>query len=163
MISPRHGIAVGPEDLARDLGIEARAESRGADQVDEHHGQLTALGVSRAEAAGSEGRHGGDAGLEGRDRLEQALAVAEIEAELLQVGIGKIAQDVSANPICGERRRVDLETKVGKPLLEVAHPSPRRCPALRHARRPTMRSQCDVRGYGSKSSGPPPCWCVVRG
>ena len=38
-----HSIPVSPKDLARDLGIEARAQSRGADQVDEHHGQVAAL------------------------------------------------------------------------------------------------------------------------
>ena len=43
----RDALLVGGNDLAQILGIHARRECRRADQVDEHHGDLTALGGVR--------------------------------------------------------------------------------------------------------------------
>ena len=45
------------------------------------------------------------------DRLEQALAIAQIDAELLEVAIGQIRQDVGVDRVVAKRGLVLAESE----------------------------------------------------
>ena len=113
----RHGVLVGPDDLAHLLGSSRRRQRGRADQVDEHHGQLAALGVAPT-AVSWPGRGTSVRGVgevfrhEGGDRPQQFLARAERQPELLEVGLAQIGQDVAGHLGVAERRLVPLQPQL---------------------------------------------------
>ena len=114
----------------RSSGIEPRRQLGRAHQIEEHHGQLTALGFARNRR-----RRGWLSclcpvlrrpGVQRRYRLEQPLAVAEVEPELLQIGIGEFAQDVAGDAVLCERLRMVSEPLFSEPARDVDHSVPPR-------------------------------------
>ena len=92
VISRGDGGLVGLDDLAQLLRVEPRRQRGRADQIDEHHGELPALGSrprGRLERGLAQARHG----------AQQALAVAERHAERGQVGVGQVAHHVEADVV----------------------------------------------------------------
>jgi hypothetical protein len=124
----RDATMVGADHLAQVLGIERGRQRGRADQIDEHHRQLTALGFAR------NGRRRGllsrlcpvqrRPGVQRRDRLEQPLTVAEVEPKLLQIGISQIAQDVARNAVLGERLGMMAKPLFSEPARDVEHFAP---------------------------------------
>ena len=116
---------VGADHVAQVLGVEPRGERGRADEVAEHDRELTPLGLSGR--CGPRGRRVGGfpAGLASRgDSLQQALAIAERDAELLEIGIGEIGEHVGADRMGSEGLGVAAESQVGEPLPDVSHASP---------------------------------------
>ena len=98
---------IGANHPAHVFGIEFGRQRGRTHEVAEQHCQLPALGFARnrrhrSSLSGVGPAIGGPGG-QGRYRLEQPLAVAEVEPKLLQIGIGQIAQDVARDAVLGER------------------------------------------------------------
>ena len=66
----------------------------------------------------------GRSGRQGRYRFEQALAVAEVEPKLLQIGIGEFAQYIASNAVLCERLRMVSEPLFSEPARDVDHSVP---------------------------------------
>jgi hypothetical protein len=109
-----------------------------ADEVDEHHRDVPAF--SLVDRRQQRRRPLGDFGhrhlfqverpdIYGRDRFQQALAVAQREAEFLQVLLAEIRQNIPIDPTGGEGHAVRAKAELRQPLPKIA----RRLRA-RHAR-----------------------------
>jgi transposase len=66
--------------------------------------------------------------VQGAGRLEQPPAVAERGAELPQVGVGQLGQDVQADVVGAEGVRVPLQARAAQPALDVHAPPPWHAP-----------------------------------
>ena len=109
------------------LGVEPRRQLRRADQIAEQHRQLTALGFARDRRRGLLSRlcpAPRRRRVQRRYRLEQPLAVAEVEPKLLQIGIGEFAQDIAGDAILRERLRMVSEPLFSEPARDVEHFAP---------------------------------------
>jgi hypothetical protein len=102
-----------PDQLAQVLGIEPCRERRRADQIAEHHRQLPPLGGrGRRRQAGRRigvPRGRGLAVCEIRDRTKQQAPMAEGEAELLEVFVGQLGQDLGRDITVAKRLFVALQ------------------------------------------------------
>ena len=119
---PGATILIRADHPAHVLGIEPRRERGRADQIDEHHGQLPPLGAGgwrRWNCLIGIGVCWGPGRLKFLDRLQQQPAVAEGEAEFLQVGIRELRQDAGHDVIVAERVRVALEAQLPQPIPDV--------------------------------------------
>ena len=100
----------------------SRADKRGrADQVAEHHRQLPPLGLRRGHRRGDgrAGRRRPRPVREAGDRLEQLLARAERQAELLEVGFGQLGQHLPVDLVVAERLLVALQPQTAQPSGDV--------------------------------------------
>jgi hypothetical protein len=80
---------VGADDPAQILGIEPCRQGRRADEIAEHHRHLPPLGgVGRLRTGRCGGRRERLGGGQTRDGSEEALAVPERHAELLEIDVG---------------------------------------------------------------------------
>jgi hypothetical protein len=118
-LRPRHCVLVRLHDLAHVLGVEPRRQLSRTDQIAEHHRQLPPFSMG-SQGSGS-GALAGPASCV--NRLEQALAVAEVEPELFQIGVGEFGQDVAGNTILCEHLRMVSEPLFSEPARDVDHPS----------------------------------------
>ena len=87
-------VTVSPQQLAHILRIEPRRKFRRADEIDEHHRELSAL-CRHGSGAGDRLRRGSRSGrcAEGRDRVDQLPAVAKGgDTDFLEVIAGQAAQ-----------------------------------------------------------------------
>jgi hypothetical protein len=118
-------VAVGAQHRAV-LRIELARQLGRADEVAEQHRQLASLGLARNRRSWLSGLGAGIGrpGGQGRYRFEQALAVAQVEPKLLQIGIGQIAQDVARNPVLGERLGMMAKPLFSEPARDVEHFAP---------------------------------------
>ena len=116
------GVLVGADDLAHLLGVEPRGERGRADQVDEHHRELAALGLERRRGSrigrrcgaglGRGGRRRLGRGAQGGDRLEHPAPVADDgDADVLEVVGGQLRQDLAVDVVVAERLGVMLQTE----------------------------------------------------
>ena len=86
------GAVIRGDDLAQILGIETRRESGRADQIAEHHRKLPTLCAVTDRRSLTDRRsplqrrRGGKR----RNRLQQSLAVAEHDSQLLKIGFGQL-------------------------------------------------------------------------
>ncbi len=121
---------IGADYLAQILGIVAGRQRRRADQIAEHHGELTPLGI-----AGSGGRHGrglGDAlrhaAAKGGDRGQQFATMTDRrDAEADQIVGGQLRQNLGVDIVGGEGQRILLETERVQPVSHIdghCRPSP---------------------------------------
>ena len=118
----RHRVLEGAQQAAHLLGVEPAAQRRRADEVDEHHRELAPLGTRRDRGRLGRLRRGGQVA----DRLQDRLARPERQAELAQVGVGQLGQDVGRELGVAERLRVALQPEPAQPGRDV-HVGPTRC------------------------------------
>jgi hypothetical protein len=115
-------VEIGVDEVAPVLGVELRRESRRTDQIAEHHRDRPTFGVGTER---SRGRRRGGGGLLGRcvtqsrDRFDEALAVPERNAELLEIGFGQLRQDFRVDLVLAEGRFVLAEADPLQPLADV--------------------------------------------
>ncbi len=141
--------AIGRQQLVQILGVEARRQRRGIDQVAKHHGDLPALGYGRASAGGLL-RHGGRCGCCGLrhfprrrrlaaeccDRLEHAAAVADgLDADLLQILGREERQRLEINVVGEKRLAISREAEPLEPLVDAVRHRPRPPTSWRDRRR----------------------------
>ncbi len=112
-------VLIGPVDLAKVLGVEPLGELRGTYQVAEHHGQLTPLGA-RGFRGGRPPGVGPGGGRKRRraerlDRPQQLLAGPEGDADLLQIRVAELSQDVLVDALLGKYAGVLLEADLPQP------------------------------------------------
>jgi hypothetical protein len=124
----RHRIVIRADQRAHVLGIEPSRQLGRADQIDEHHRQLPAFGFARNRPRRGWRSHLcpllATPGIQRRYRLEQPLAVAEVEPKLLQIDVRQIAQDVPGDAVLCEQLRVMSELLLGEPARDVEHFGP---------------------------------------
>ena len=117
---------VGADDLAQILGIEARRQRRRTDQIAEHHRQLAPLGgVLRLHAGRCGGRRQCLGGGQSGDGSEKPLAVPERHAELLEIDLGQLRQDIGVDFTRAKERLVLSETKTSQPIPDIHGRTPR--------------------------------------
>ena len=107
--------------LAHVLGIEPRGKRGRADKIAEHHRELAALGGVRRRAR-IDGRRwtrpGG--GAQTGNRPEKPFPMPEGEhAELLEIGVAQVNQNVAVNSVLAERRFILAEPKAPQPIPHV--------------------------------------------
>ena len=97
----RAAAMIGADDPAHVLGIEPRRQRGRADEVAEHHGELAALGGVRRCWRGSGGCRLRRSFRRAQtcDRLEQALAVPEGHADLFEVAVRQLAQNLGVDVV----------------------------------------------------------------
>ena len=125
----RRFVEIGADQIAPVLGVEPRRETGRADEIAEHHRDRPPLGVGarrlaetgRARLGGrrrrgvwGEGRPG-----EAGDGAHQPLAMPERHADLLEVGLGQVDEDVGVDLVLAEQRFVLSEADAVQPLGDV--------------------------------------------
>src|SRR5262245_19811778 len=108
---------------------------------------------------------------QGRYRLEQPLAVAEVEPKLLQIGVGEVPQDIAADAVLGERRSVMSEPLLSEPTCDIEHSAIGRVPGWNNSTTGPLRSytgkprKARVRRLGSarKEASSSPLYAVRWG
>jgi len=107
------GALVGADHVPHVLGVELPRQKSRADQVDEQHRQLAALGLALDSP-----RHRFQRG----DGVEQLAPVADaVDAEIAQVIGRQGGQQLDIDGILGERRGIALEPQRGQPSGYVLH------------------------------------------
>ena len=112
------GALIGADDLAQVFRIETRGERGRADQIAEHDGQLTALGLGA----------GGGLRRRGCSSAVRALAIAFMSflrgpsgsLEILEILLGQIGQDVKIDFVLGKHRCIFRKTDALEPLVDIA-------------------------------------------
>ncbi|MGY3030984.1 hypothetical protein ACVIIV_000154 [Bradyrhizobium sp. USDA 4354] len=117
----RAGGAIGPNHFPHILGIEARRESGGADQIAKHNGEVAPLGVLRGS-----GRCDQCGWIEVGDSTQYSAAMAEQDSELLKVLVHQFGKDAYVDPILGKRLCVLPKPQLLEPLRNL-HGSHRSC------------------------------------
>ena len=88
-----------------------------------HHGEMPAFGrgVGKKRRRRLDRRFGlfRRYGSHFRDRFDEALAVPEWNAELLQISIGQIGQDFRVNCMLAEKGEVLAKPKVPQPVADI--------------------------------------------
>ena len=117
------------DDLAHVLGVEPRRERGRANEVAEHDRELTALGgVQQARRGWSRCGCGTCRcallnSFEIGNRAQQLTAMAEQDAQLLQILIRQIGEDAEIDPVLAKRLRVLIQTDPAEPTIDVQdHP-----------------------------------------
>ena len=111
---------VGADDLAHVLGVEPSRERGRADEVAEHDRELAALGgVQRARNGRCRWGCGTCRcallnGFEIGNRAQQLAAMAEQDAQLLQILISQIGEDAEIDRIVAKRLRVLLHLEAAE-------------------------------------------------
>ncbi len=126
---PRTCILERADERAQILRIELRCKRRRPDQIAEQHRQLPALCVPRRGGNGL-----GAPLIAGKpgDRLEHPLAVAERDAQLLEVGILQVGDDVGVDGLLGKDLRVLAQSQSVEPELRARHQASFTSLARRH-------------------------------
>jgi hypothetical protein len=120
-----NGVLIGAELLAQFLGVEPRGQRRRADQIAEHHRQLPPLrGVVRLRT-GRGGRRRCLGGGQTRDGSQQSLAMAERHAELLEIELGQLGQDIGVDFTRAKERLVLSEAEASEPTPDIHSRAPR--------------------------------------
>ena len=119
---------IGRNDLAQVLRVHAGGERRRADEVREHHRDLAALGgVLGLRLHCGDGYRGGSFGHrnEGRDRLQQLLAMAERrDADILEIVVGQPPQQLDVDVVGAEHLGILGEADPAEPTVDVQVQSP---------------------------------------
>ncbi len=108
------GALIGLDDLAHLLRVELGRQGRRADQIDEHHRELPALGPrprGRLHRWRAQGRGG----------AQQALAVPERYAEGGEVGVGQVAHHVEPDVVVLKSPGVAGHSQALQPAVDI-HP-----------------------------------------
>jgi hypothetical protein len=114
----RAAALIGAKDAAQVLRIELRRQCGRADEVDEHHGELPALGGLRVRASRHRGwRNRGRAGV--RNRLEQALAMPQRHTELFEIALGQLPEHLDVYFVVAENGLVAAKPEAAQPITDV--------------------------------------------
>jgi hypothetical protein len=108
-------VEVRPDEIAPILGVELGRDAGRTDKVAKKDGDRPPFGrlFRRRLGPGWSGR------AQTRDRLQEALAVPEIDAQLRQVAIGQIRQNVGVDRVVAEGGLVPAETEAPQPNRDV--------------------------------------------
>ena len=106
------------DDVLHVLRVEPRGELGRIHEVGEHHGELAPLGLPALR--GRLRRRGNDRG-QTRRRLQEASTVSHWHAELLQVGVGQVRQNVEIDTMLSEELSIFAETVLLEPGAERVH------------------------------------------
>jgi len=102
------------------FGIEPRRERRGANQIAEQDCQLPSFsGAIGPYRAGHRGR------LQIGDGTQDALAVSEQHAELLEIRLCQLGQSLDIDGILSKYRLVLLQTQAAQPGPDIQRGAPR--------------------------------------
>ena len=118
-------VEIGVDEVAPVLRVEFRGEARRADEIAEHHGDRPALGKFLPRFAGEDGRgkrrhlRRGACLAQRGDRAHEPLAMPERHADLLEVGLGQVRQDLRVDLMLPEQRFVLSEADRVQPLGDV--------------------------------------------
>ena len=113
------------DDLSHILRVQAGGQSGRADEVAEHDREVATLGgVQRARRGRCRSRNGDCRcallnGFEIGNRAQQLAAMAEQDAQLLQILIRQIGEDAEIDRIIAKRLRVLLQTDPAEPTVDV--------------------------------------------
>jgi hypothetical protein len=114
-----HAMVIRGHHLAHVLGIEPRGQRGRPDQVAEQRRELAAfrdVGALRRSRHLLRNRRGR---FQRGDRLEQLLAVAEHDAEFLEVGLGQLAQHLGIDGVVPKCLLEERQIKTAKPLCDI--------------------------------------------
>ena len=106
-----HGGLIGMDDLAQLLLVEAHGQRRRANEIDEHDGELPALGLRPRCWLGRLAQGGNGS--------QQALAVAERNAKRGQIGVGQIGHDIEIDLVRAKQLGVPVQAQPAQPRLDV--------------------------------------------
>ena len=118
-------LLISPDQLAHILGVEPRRQLGRAHQIDEHHGQLPPLRLAhRRRCRSGRGSLGGLGRRcrrgEGRDRLQEALSMAERgDAELPEIVRVQRLEDGGVNVVGLERLDVAPQAQPAQPCRNI--------------------------------------------
>jgi hypothetical protein len=115
-VEPRNdlgdGAMIRADDLAQNLGIEARRELGRADQITEHHRELPPFGIGCRRIAGSSGHGGRHLGAERGNSVEQPPAMPDQrDAEILQILGRQARQYPCVDLVVAEGRHIALKAQ----------------------------------------------------
>jgi hypothetical protein len=114
----RRLVEVSVDQVAPIFGVKLRGETGRPDEIAKHHGDRATLGVLAERSRGrrtDDGLRRRALGLLGRcvtqlrDRLDEAFAVPERNAELLEIGFDQLRQDFRVDLVLAEDRFVLAE------------------------------------------------------
>jgi hypothetical protein len=91
-------VEIGLDEVAPVLGVERGRKAGRPDQIAEHNGDGSPLRFVPHTRRGDSGRHHLQR-RQARDRLEDALAVTERQAELFEVVLGQLGNDVHVDQV----------------------------------------------------------------
>jgi hypothetical protein len=110
-------IEIGADEVAPVLGVERACETGRPDQIAEHDSDRPTLGLVSRTRRGDRG-----GGLQRRqvgDRLKDALAVAKGQAELFEVALCQLANDIHVDQVVAKRGLVPFKTQPLEPSGDV--------------------------------------------
>jgi hypothetical protein len=107
------------DDLAHVFRVEPGRQRRRADEIAEHDRELAALcrHLARHDGRPNVRRRGSEV----PDRFEQAFAVTERDAELLEVALGQLRQHLGVDFALAERGLILTQAKASQPTSEIHH------------------------------------------
>ena len=116
----RGGVDVAADEIPPILGVEFRGDAGRADEIAEHHGEVAALGGfygrrGRLRVGRDEGRRRGRV----RDGFQEPSSMPEQNAELFEIGVAEVGQDIGIDAVVAERRLVLPEPEAPQPLSDV--------------------------------------------
>ena len=118
-------LVIGADHGTQIFGIELGRERGRANEVGEHHSQLTALGVVWPGWLGlhrCQGRRYGNRNIaEIADRAQHFGSIAEQDPRVLQISIGEIGKDAEVNAIFDETLRVLGHAEFFEPVGNLLH------------------------------------------
>src|ERR1700690_3589740 len=118
------------DDLLHVLGVEPGRERGRTNEVAEHDRELAALGVvqraqrGRSRCGCGTYRNALLNGFEIGNRAQQLPAMAEQDAQLLQILIRQIGEDAEIDSVLTKRPCVLLQTDPAEPIIDVQVQSP---------------------------------------
>ncbi len=121
---------IGAEQVAPIFRVEPRGEFRRANEVAEHHRDQATFGVV-ARRTRRRRRQTDDGGLRHLgDRFAQPLPVAKRDAELRQIVLGQIREDVHVDRLVAKSGFVALQTQIAQPRAKFHGVPLKRAPTL---------------------------------
>ena len=127
-VALHHGVdraEVAVQERVNLLRVALLGQSREAAEIGEEDGDLAALaGRLRGRDLGRRLGSGRSAVAEGRDRLEQLLARAQRQAEVLEIRVAQVRQDLSIDLVLGEGPGVLAEPDPLEPRPDVFDHAP---------------------------------------
>ena len=104
-------IEVGADEVAPVLGIERRCKACRPDQIAEHHCDGPSLRFVSRAGRGNRNRRRSCWRRESGDRFQEASAVAERQAELFEVVLGQLGNDIHVDQVIAKRGLVPFKTQ----------------------------------------------------
>ena len=122
----RAAAMIGADDLPQVLGIELGRKGGRTDQVAEHQCELTAFSGVPGRRRDRSPRRLRCNRVQFADRAQQLLAIAEDDAEFLQVLIREVAKDREIDAVFGKTPGIFRHAELLEPRRNLLHYAPRR-------------------------------------